>query len=164
MKRDLVYRADNTTVHGAATAAAQQSGHVEPIGRSTRQRTSVLRALIDTDGFVSAQALYTRLLADGLHVGLSTVYRTLTALTEAGRADMVREPSGERLYRYRPSEEHRHYLLCRRCGLSLPVDSAPVEAWSEQVSASSRFTEIEHTVELTGICDSCTGTQRSNRL
>ncbi|WP_405721932.1 transcriptional repressor [Streptomyces sp. NBC_01537] len=58
-----------------------------------------------------AQALHARLLSTGELVGLSTVYRTLTALSEAGRADIVRDPACERLFRYRPSQEHQHYLL-----------------------------------------------------
>jgi Fur family ferric uptake transcriptional regulator len=94
-------------------------------------------------------------MAAGEHVGLSTVYRTLTALAEAGRADVVRDPGGERLFRYRPSPQHRHYLLCRVCGTGLPVDSALVESWAAGISASSGFADVRHTVELTGTCPDC---------
>ena len=53
------------------------------------------QALIRSDGFVSAQALHAALVAGGSRVGLTTVYRALAALAETGRADTVREPSGE---------------------------------------------------------------------
>ena len=70
--------------------------------RRTAQRAEVRRALVGSDGFVSAQALYAAMVAGGSRVGLTTVYRALAALAETGSADTVREPSGERLYRHRP--------------------------------------------------------------
>jgi len=57
----------------------------------------------------------------------------LTALANAGRADLVRAASGERLFRYRPGPEHRHYLICTECGLSRPVDSGPVEDGADNI-------------------------------
>ncbi|MFC1433935.1 Fur family transcriptional regulator [Streptacidiphilus sp. N1-3] len=125
------------------------------LGRATHQRSTVLRSLIAADGFVSAQALHARLVADGERVGLSTVYRTLTALADADRADLVRTVNGERLFRYRPGAHHLHYLLCRSCGTSTPVDSALLESWAEDTAAAAAFTDLQHTVELTGICALC---------
>ncbi|MEV6833378.1 transcriptional repressor [Streptomyces sp. NPDC051133] len=95
------------------------------IGRHTQQRSIVLAAFIRADGFVGAQALHAQLAADGTPVGLSTVYRTLTRLAGAGRADLVRDAGGERLFRYRPGPDHRHYLICTECGLSHPVELRP---------------------------------------
>ncbi|MFJ2158034.1 Fur family transcriptional regulator [Streptomyces sp. NPDC087856] len=125
------------------------------IGRRTAQRTSVVRALIDNGGFVGARALHGVLRNQGARVGLNTVYRTLAALVDAGRADVVRDRGGERLFRHRPFPEHQHYLLCRACGLSTSVDSAAVESWAERVADTSGFAEVEHTVELRGVCPQC---------
>ncbi|MEU8029610.1 Fur family transcriptional regulator [Streptomyces sp. NPDC049099] len=131
------------------------SHDVTLIGRLTQQRTVVVEALIRTDGFIGAQALHSQLAAYGSPVGLSTVYRTLTALASAGRADMVRDTSGERLFRYRPGADHRHYLICTECGLSRPVDSGPVEDWADTIAQNSGFANIRHTVELSGVCPDC---------
>ncbi|MEW1824099.1 Fur family transcriptional regulator [Streptomyces sp. NPDC088196] len=128
---------------------------VDLIGRRTAQRTSVVKALIDHGGFVGARALHDVLRMQGARVGLNTVYRTLAALVEAGRADVVRDRGGERLFRHRPFPEHQHYLLCRACGLSTPVDSEAVGTWAERVADISGFAEVEHTVELTGLCPQC---------
>ncbi|MEU6849686.1 transcriptional repressor [Actinacidiphila alni] len=143
------------------TAAPESPGDVPLPGRRTPQRRTLLRALIDADGFVSAQSLHADVVRAGPAVGLSTVYRTLAALTEAGLADTVREPNGERLFRYRPSRHHQHYLLCRCCGTSSPVDAADVESWVRTVTAASGYTEVEHTVELTGICAPCGAERRT---
>jgi len=123
--------------------------------RSTRQRAAVLAALTACDGFTSAQTLHAALLADGVEVGLTTVYRTLHLLEAAGQVDMVRDGDGERLYRPRPADGHRHYLLCRRCGLSLAVDSEEVERWAVEVTRTTGFHDVGHTLELTGVCDGC---------
>ncbi|MDH6574478.1 transcriptional repressor [Kitasatospora sp. MAP5-34] len=128
---------------------------VELIGRPTPQRTEVLQALAGCEEFISAQLLHAGLLAAGSRVGLSTVYRTLTALAAAVRADVVRDVNGERLFRYRPDTDHRHYLICRRCGLSVPVDSGPVEAWADEIARTSGFAQVQHTVELAGTCVGC---------
>jgi Fur family ferric uptake transcriptional regulator len=108
--------------------------------------------LLGADGFIGAQALHDTLLSSGTPVGLTTVYRTLSALAEAGRADVVRDSGGERLFRHRPSAEHRHYLLCRGCGLSVVVDSSVVESWAADIAKSSGFADVEHTLEMTGLC------------
>ncbi|MGW2424832.1 Fur family transcriptional regulator [Streptomyces sp. NPDC001709] len=131
------------------------SHDVTLIGRLTQQRTTVVEALIRADGFVGAQALHNQLAAAGSPVGLSTVYRTPAGLAGVGRADMVRDTSGERLFRYRPGPEHRHYLICTECGLSRPVDSGPVEEWADTVAQSSGFANVRHTVELSGVCPDC---------
>ncbi|KOG37420.1 Fur family transcriptional regulator [Streptomyces decoyicus] len=137
---------------------AMATQEVSLLGRITQQRATVLEALIEaekSEGFVSAQSLYTRLLAAGSSVGLSTVYRTLSALAEAGRADVVRDVHGERLFRYRPGSDHRHYLICTECGVSVTLDSVTVEDWAAGVARTSGFTAVRHTVELTGICPDC---------
>ncbi|WP_078911436.1 Fur family transcriptional regulator [Streptomyces sp. NRRL WC-3742] len=138
------------------TGEADQPGG-DGLGRLTPQRAEVLRALAGCEDFVSAQLLHAGLLATGSRVGLSTVYRTLTALAAVGRADVVRDTNGERLFRYRPGTDHRHYLICRECGLSQPVDSANVEAWADHIAAMSGFADVHHTVELTGVCTTCQG-------
>lgn len=126
-----------------------------PGRRSTWQRTAVLRTLREHPGFASARELHAALASGGTAVGLSTVYRTLQALEQDGRVDVVRDRTGERLYRPRPVDGHRHYLVCRLCGLSLPVAAETVERWADGVASATGFADVEHIVELTGICDQC---------
>ncbi|MER6622061.1 MULTISPECIES: Fur family transcriptional regulator [unclassified Streptomyces] len=123
--------------------------------RTTPRRAAVLGALHACDGFVSAQTLHAALVRDGVAVGLTTVYRTLRLLEAAGHVDVVRDSDGERLYRPRPDDGHRHYLVCRECGLSLAVDSDEVEQWVVRIARDIGFHSVDHTVELTGVCDGC---------
>ncbi|WP_328875526.1 transcriptional repressor [Streptomyces sp. NBC_00287] len=123
--------------------------------RTTRQRAAVLEGLTGCQNFVSAQELHALLSARGHRIGLTTVYRALRELAATGGVDVIRDDSGERLYRRRPADGHRHYLICRGCGHSRPVDSAVVEEWADRITADTGFAAVEHTVELSGICADC---------
>jgi Fur family transcriptional regulator, ferric uptake regulator len=127
----------------------------------TPQRASVLRVLGRCHDFVSAQELHGLLAAEANPIGLTTVYRALRALETTGRLDVIRDDAGERLYRQRPAEGHRHYLVCRSCGRSRPVDSEVVEQWAGRIAESTGYAEVEHTVELTGVCAGCRTTART---
>ena len=61
--------------------------------RKTRQRAAVDQVLDEVDDFISAQELFQVLRDRGSHVGLATVYRTLQALADDGRVDVLR-PEG----------------------------------------------------------------------
>lgn len=126
--------------------------------RHARRRADVLRALAATGEFVSAQGLYARMTTAGARVGLSTVYRALATLAAAGQADSIREENGTRLFRHRPGPQHRHYLVCRDCGHSEPLETGAVEEWAGHLAATSGYTQLRHTLEVDGICDSCTDT------
>jgi Fur family ferric uptake transcriptional regulator len=123
--------------------------------RTTRQRAAVLEGLASRQDFVSAQELHALLTANGTRIGLTTVYRALRDLEASGGVDVIRDDSGERLYRQRPDHGHQHYLVCRACGRSRPVDSEAVEEWADRITAATGFAAVEHTVELSGICTDC---------
>ena len=124
-------------------------------GRTPRSRTALLRVLANCPDFVSAQELRALLAAEAIPIGLTTVYRALRELEATGGVDVVRDGAGERLYRRRPADGHRHYLICRCCGRSRPVDSEVVEKWAGRIGADTGFAAVEHTVELTGVCADC---------
>lgn len=123
--------------------------------RASRNRAELTRALADATDFASAQRLHERLSEQPRAMSLTTVYRLLHALVESGSVDVIRDETGERLYRARPDGEHRHYLVCRACGRSVAVDSAPVERWADRVGGPMGFADVQHVVELTGICRRC---------
>jgi Fur family ferric uptake transcriptional regulator len=125
----------------------------------TRQRLAVQRALASRQDFVSAQELHALMVADTHSIGLTTVYRALRDLEAEGGVDVVRDELGGRLYRRRPADGHRHYLICRCCGSSRPVDSDVVEQWADRIAAETGFAAVEHTVELTGLCTNCHTTE-----
>ncbi|MDQ4093018.1 MAG: transcriptional repressor [Actinomycetota bacterium] len=122
--------------------------------RSTRQRTAVAKLLDDTDDFRSAQEIHEKLRRSGEGIGLTTVYRTLQTLADAGEIDVLRTSTGEAVYR-RCSAHHHHHLVCRDCGHTVEVEEPTVELWAEKVASEHGFTNIGHTVEISGTCPDC---------
>ncbi len=124
--------------------------------RSTRQRAAISALLETLEDFRSAQELHDELRGRGENIGLTTVYRTLQAMAEAGLLDTLRADTGESVYR-RCSEHHHHHLVCRRCGATVEVGDREVEAWAAQVAAEHGFTDVSHTIEIFGTCADCRG-------
>lgn len=122
--------------------------------RSTRQRTAVVGALDEIDDFRSTQEIHDYLRGKGENVGLTTVYRTLTALAEADEVDVILREDGESVYR-RCSGTHHHHLVCRQCGRTVEVEGPAVERWADSVAQEHGFTDVSHTLELFGVCLEC---------
>jgi Fur family ferric uptake transcriptional regulator len=115
----------------------------------------VAQALDEVNGFRSAQELHDLLRHRGDSVGLTTVYRTLQSLADAGEVDVLRTSEGESVYRRCSSEEHHHHLVCRGCGKAVEVEGPAVERWADAIAAEHGFVDVDHTVEIFGTCASC---------
>lgn len=122
--------------------------------RETKQRVAVSTALDQVNEFLSAQQLHTILREGGDGVGLATVYRTLQQLADDGEVDVVKNTENESMYR-RCSRGHHHHLLCRSCRRTVEVESPSIEKWAQKVAAANGFAEVDHVVEITGICAEC---------
>ena len=122
--------------------------------RNTRQRGAIADVLTGSDDFLSAQQLHEELTARGESIGLTTVYRNLQALTEAGQVDAIWDGTGETRYRH-CSDGHHHHLVCRDCGTTVEVQAEPVERWADAIAAENGFSDISHTVEIFGTCTDC---------
>ena len=123
--------------------------------RGTRQAEALSAALDNLSGFCSAQEIHAQLRETGERIGLTTVYRHLQVLSEDGAVDTIRDASGETLYRRCRTSAHHHHLTCRSCGRSVEVEGRAMERWAEHVAAEAGFTEVDHTVELFGLCPDC---------
>ena len=124
--------------------------------RNTWQREAVRTALGDTEGFVSAQGLHSRLHSTGSPIGLATVYRALADLALEGEADSLQSPEGESLYRACSTTDHHHHLICRRCGLTIEIEVDAVENWATNVAAEHGFSQAANVIDIFGLCAACT--------
>lgn len=123
--------------------------------RPTRQRRAVAAVLSGFDDFRSAQEVHEALRKEGDNVGLSTVYRALQAMADAGELDVLRSEAGEAVYR-RCSGSHHHHLVCRSCGATVEVEGPAVEKWTRSVAATHGYADVSHTLEIFGTCRDCT--------
>ncbi|GAA3694873.1 Fur family transcriptional regulator [Microlunatus aurantiacus] len=110
--------------------------------------------LAELHEFRTAQQIHDELRRRGDSIGLTTVYRTLQALSESGELDALRTADGETAYR-RCSDGHHHHLVCRSCGRTVEVSGPAVERWANAVAAEHGFREVSHDLEIFGTCGSC---------
>jgi Fe2+ or Zn2+ uptake regulation protein len=126
--------------------------------RFTPSRRRVVRFLNAADGPVSASGLHTGL--DGA-VPLSSLYRTLTVLEEAGV--LAREHDADGTARYELAEwltGHHHHLVCVRCGT---IEDVEIDAEAEaemtglvaRIAARRGFAATGHRIDIEGRCPGC---------
>ncbi|MFC7374578.1 MULTISPECIES: Fur family transcriptional regulator [unclassified Brachybacterium] len=120
--------------------------------RNTRQRAAILETLSRQDDFRSAQQIHEQMKADGETVGLATVYRNLQALSKAGSLDVLVADDGEALYRQCADSGHHHHLVCRECGRTVEFLAPELEAAMTSIAGRNGFTDLDHTLEVFGLC------------
>jgi Fur family ferric uptake transcriptional regulator len=120
----------------------------------TGRRTMVLELLVGRERPVTAQQLYADLQRSGTRIGLTTVYRALHVLAEAGLLHVF-DSGGETAYRLCGSGGH-HHLVCRVCGLV--TEGPPVagfDRWLARIPAEYGFIPERHRIEIFGVCTDC---------
>lgn len=133
---------------------------VNPPQRKTRQRAAVGAILDRSDQFRTASQIHDDLRHSGENIGLTTVYRTLQMMAGGDELDFIRTDDGETAYR-RCSTGHHHHLVCRSCGRTVEVEGPAIEAWTDQVAAANGYTDVQHHLEIFGVCAVCTGAPSS---
>ena len=122
--------------------------------RNTRQRAAVAAALREPVDLRSAPEIHAALRAQGQRLGLTTVYRAVQAMADAGELDSIAREDGETVYR-RCSTTHHHHLVCRSCGQAIEIEGPTVEAWATRIAHEHGFTDVNHTIEIFGTCPRC---------
>jgi Fur family ferric uptake transcriptional regulator len=139
-----------STDPASGSSRTDQSGAARP----TRQRRAVSACLEELDEFRSAQEIHEELRRAKERIGLSTVYRTLQSLADAGEVDVLRGADGETRYR-QCSTSHHHHLVCRSCGRTVELEGPSVERWASAMAKEHGYADVTHTVELFGTCPAC---------
>jgi Fe2+ or Zn2+ uptake regulation protein len=90
-------------------------------GRRTASRQAIIEVIVEAGSHLTADEIAARVHERFPSVNLSTVYRTLDALTDLGIVDHVHFGHGRAVY-HLTDEAHQH-LVCERCGA---VEELPV--------------------------------------
>ncbi len=128
-------------------------------GRLTKERLSLLRIVCDIDGHFHPYHVLDLLREQGYTMSLTTVYRNLSLLIQAGiiRRTSVNDESGIGGTRYEHIWDHEHHdhLVCSRCGRTIEFSYPAIEVLQEAVAKEHGFTLESHHLELTGTCSAC---------
>jgi putative Ca2+/H+ antiporter (TMEM165/GDT1 family)/Fe2+ or Zn2+ uptake regulation protein len=85
---------------------------------------------------VTAEDVYRHLLADGLDIGLATVYRVLTQFEQAGLLQRHHFESGKAIFELNAGNHHDH-LVCVDCGRVEEFFDAAIEKRQTSIAASA---------------------------
>ncbi len=136
-------------VEGRYLEALQERGV-----RTTPQRALIWRVLAESGDHFTAQRVWETIKDRLPGIELSTVYRTLEVLQEAGLVADSRLPEGPRVFEARP-KMHPH-LVCEVCGgISHPEPEAGRRLFETLGAGSGGFEIRELHVVAKGVCAGC---------
>ena len=123
--------------------------------RITRSRKAVIQVFDETDTWLWPEEILDRAKVFYSSIGLVTVYRTLSMLSELGFIRRIHFADGCHGYA-RAGLSHGHHLVCRLCQDAVEFPgSENIEPWVAQVSKKTGFLIEDHILELLGICPAC---------
>jgi Fur family ferric uptake transcriptional regulator len=130
--------------------------HIQAAGlRRTVQRDLILEIFLSTEEHLTSEDLYTLVHKKDPNVGLTTVYRTLKLLTEAGLAREVGFGDGKTYYEHHYDHEHHDHMICTECGKVIEFFSADIEALQDEMASKFGFKPTHHSLRMWGVCASC---------
>ena len=100
---------------------------------------------------LSAEDVYKALIAEGMDVGLATVYRVLTQFEQAGLLARQHFETGKAVFELNQGGHHDH-LLCLQCGRVEEFYDAEIEKRQNEVARKAGFELHGHSLALYGDC------------
>jgi len=100
---------------------------------------------------MTAEDVYKQLLADGLDVGLATVYRVLTQFEQAGLLIRHHFETGKAVFELN-DEKHHDHLVCLTCGRVEEFFDSEIEKRQTKIAKERGFTIHEHALYLYAEC------------
>jgi len=130
--------------------------HIQGAGlRRTGQRDLILEIFLSTEEHLTSENLHNLVHKKDPTVGLTTVYRTLKLLTEAGLAREVGFGDGKTYYEHHYNHEHHDHMICTGCGRVIEFFSQEIEELQDQMASNFGFKPTHHSLRMWGVCSDC---------
>jgi len=100
---------------------------------------------------LSAEDVYRSLLAEGIDIGLATVYRVLTQFEQAGLLSRQHFETGKAVFELNQGGHHDH-LVCLQCGRVEEFYDAEIEQRQSEVARKRGFELHGHSLALYADC------------
>ncbi|MEZ5840306.1 MAG: Fur family transcriptional regulator [Hyphomicrobiales bacterium] len=118
--------------------------------RMTEQRRVIARVIEVADDHPDVEELYRRASAIDDRISISTVYRTVKLLEDAGI--IARHDFGEGRARYeQASDEHHDHLIDLRSGQVIEFRNARIEELQREIARELGYKLVDHRLELYAI-------------
>lgn len=123
--------------------------------RRTAQRDLILETFLSTEEHLTSEDLYGLVHRRDINIGLTTVYRTLKLLTEAGLAREVRFGDNKTYYEHHYNHDHHDHMICTECGRVIEFFSLEIETLQDEMAGKFDFRPTHHSLRMWGICSGC---------
>ncbi len=130
-------------------AALKQKGY-----RLTSSRQTIVQALLNCGGHITADGLLEVVHEIDQTVGRMTVYRTLELLSELGLIRPVYQGTGAAHYILLDGGHH-HHLICSGCDTVIEFDECGLQEVGQLLAERFNFAVEGHLVEFYGRCPNC---------
>ena len=100
---------------------------------------------------LSAEDVYRSLTAEGIDIGLATVYRVLTQFEQAGLLSRQHFETGKAVFELNQGGHHDH-LVCLQCGRVEEFYDAEIEQRQSEVARRRGFALHGHSLALYADC------------
>src|SRR5574339_843402 len=100
---------------------------------------------------LSAEDVYKSLMAEGIDIGLATVYRVLTQFEQAGLLIRHHFETGKAVFELNQGGHHDH-LVCVQCGHVEEFFDSEIEKRQEKVAKDRGFKIHDHSLHLYADC------------
>jgi Fur family ferric uptake transcriptional regulator len=100
---------------------------------------------------LSAEDVYRSLIAEGIDIGLATVYRVLTQFEQAGLLSRQHFETGKAVFELNQGGHHDH-LVCLQCGRVEEFFDAEIEQRQSEVARKRGFELRGHSLALYADC------------
>ena len=125
----------------------------------TQPRETILRAFLESNGYVGARELHREAKKWDKQISLSTVYRTMHLIVECGLANQNTFGIGAKYFQKVSGKKNHDQLVCTLCGKVVMFQHPLIEAsnvfWQEEVGKKHKFFITSHGMTLFGICGDC---------
>jgi len=131
-------------------AQVQQAGY-----RLTQPRRAILEVMAEVETALTAAEVH-RLAGDRHpHVGLVTVYRTLSLLEELRLVRRLYTETGTQVYVRADPQQPGHHLICQACHRAVEFPCTGMESVVKDIEQQTGFDVRGHWLELFGLCPAC---------
>lgn len=116
--------------------------------KATFPRLKILDLFQKTDvRHLTAEDVYKHLLAEGMDIGLATVYRVLTQFEQAGILMRHHFESGKSVFELDEGRHHDH-LVCLQCGQVEEFFDAEIERRQHKIAKDRGYNVHDHALYL----------------
>ncbi|MFN2147647.1 MAG: Fur family transcriptional regulator [Anaerolineales bacterium] len=123
--------------------------------RVTAQRTIILETIAHMGGHLSAQQVYQEAQRRLPGLNLTTVYRTVESLQQAGMIDTFSTSLEPLQFALRDGTHPHAHLVCRSCGAIGELDAQQLVPLQNLVQREADFEIDIHHLTLEGLCAKC---------